>query len=145
MIEYGIALLVVCALSVLDKKAMPYALTLSVGWLAGFAGAAFWPAISFGICSATLLLYRREPTWWGQAVHLLAVAMLLADVLYWACVVQGAYIGVEYAYALNVGLALQLLLVGHQGAINGWIGLRDLCRRGLRHRSLRGMRHAEEA
>lgn len=145
MIEYGVALLVVCVLSLMDRRAMPYALTLSGGWLLGFGPPEAWPAISLLLCSVTLLLYLRDRTWWGLAIHTLAVLMLLADVLYWSLLVQGTYIGIEYAYSLNVGLALQLVLVGHRGAINGWTGLLDWSRQRVFRPVAHARHHAEEA
>jgi hypothetical protein len=145
MIEYGIALFVVCLLSFADKGAMPYALTLSAGWLLGFGPAEVWPVISLMLCAVTLFLYRRDGTWWGLAIHSLAVAMLLADVVYWTALVQGTYIGVEYAYALNAGLALQLILVGHRGVKSGWTGLLDWSRQRVFRPVAHARHRAEEA
>ena len=145
MIEYGVSCLVVCALSLLDKRAMLYALTLSGGWLLGFGPPEAWPAISLGICAVTLFLCRRDRTWWGAAIHAIAVGMLLMDVVYWSFLVQGTYIGVEYAMALNLGLAAQLILVGSRGAKRGWSGLLDWCSSRLRRPAVHGGCHAKEA
>ncbi len=145
MIEYGIALLVVCGLSFFDKRAMPYALTLLAGWLLGFGPAEAWPAISLGICLMTLIQCRKDGTSWGAAIHAIAVGMLLMDVVYWSMLVQGVYIGVEYAETLNAGLTAQLILVGYQGVKNGWIGLLDWRGSGVRRDALSGARHAKEA
>jgi len=140
-----VALLVVCVLSLMDKQALPYALTLSSGWLLGFGPVEAWPAISLGICTVTLYLCRRDKTWWGAAIHSLAVGMLLMDVLYWSMLVQGKYIGVEYATALNAGLAVQLILVGHRGVKRGWTGLLDWSRQRVFRPVADAGHHAKEA
>lgn len=124
---------------------MPYALALTVGWLMGFGPVQAWPAISLGLCVVTLALYRRDGTWWGLAINLLAVGMLFLDLIYWGLYVQGVDIWSEYSNTLNVGLALQLVLVGHRGVKSGWTRLLDWCGSRLRRPAVHGGCHAKEA
>lgn len=119
MIEYGVALLVVCALSLLDRRSLPYALTLSGGWLAGFAGVEWWPFISIASGFVlTCLLTHRSPLW-AWLIAACVPLMLLCDAAYLLGLANNVYLGVEYANTLNVLFAVQLLAGGWPGGRRG--------------------------
>lgn len=139
MIAYGLACLLVCVLSLADRRALPWALVISAGWVAGFSGPSYWPLISLCVCIATLFLFLNNPTKTGSAVHALAVVMLALDVWYYANLYAGRYVGVEYAQALNAGLIAQLVLIGMRGGINVGVSLREWCFPSVYRRRRRGL------
>lgn len=118
MIGYGIACVLVCALSLFDKRAIPYAIVIFLGWIAGFAGWQYWPLVSLVSASALFWLHIYRPIPVSPAVAALAALMLCADVIYLWFRWQRIPIEVEYGTALNIGLTCQLVLIGHVGAIN---------------------------
>lgn len=140
MIGYGIACLAVLALSFFDRRAMPYAFVILLGWVAGFMGWQYWPLVSLVSASTLFWLHIYRPIPVSPAVAALAALMLIADVIYLWFRWQRIPIEVEYATALNIGLTCQLVLVGHVGAINGG----DLLGSWLsgRLRGVRGVRRA---
>lgn len=119
MIEYGVALLVVCALSLLDRRSLPYALTLAAGWLAGFAGAEFWPFISIASGFVLVCLLNHKSPTWAWVIACCVPLMLLCDGVYLWGLANNVYLGVEYATALNVLFAVQLFAVGWPGGRRG--------------------------
>lgn len=119
MIVYGIACLIVFALSLMDRRAMSYAFVLAVGWIVGFAGVEIWPAISLIGGVIMFALFLNNPIWWKAGICACTVPMLALDVLYWHLLAQEIYIGEEYAQALNVLFAVQLFLAGYPGARHG--------------------------
>lgn len=135
MTTFGIALLWVCALSLLDKRALPFSLILAAGWIAGFAGYQWWPVISLASGSLmAVLLHRRSPAWAKVCVSCVPL-MLLCDAAYLWALAQNVYLGVEYATALNVLFTVQLLAVGWPGGRRGVrllvVGIRRADRRWL--------------
>jgi hypothetical protein len=135
MIEYGIACGIVVLLSLANRDALPWAILLLCGWVAGFAGHAFWPYISLSICLVTLFWFLDKPTQWKAGVHAVADVMFALDVWYLWQLNQGVYAGVEYANALTLGLIVQLALVGWQGVGNVLVRTRSVPN--LRRRSRR--------
>lgn len=138
MIGYGIACLVVCALSFSDRRAMPFAFIILAGWLFGAVSGAIsedawrlWPAISAVSATALYAFHLRDPDRRWALVSAVAGAMLLLDVLYLGFRWQRVPIEVEYSRALDFGLSVQLLIIGYQGAINGWVGFWDRVRGGV--------------
>lgn len=115
MIEYGIASLVVVALSLLHRPAMPYAITLAGGWLAGFLPVEVWWFISLtqGAIWACLLTHRSPA--WQRLCAICTPISLMCDGWYWLNYYNNQYVGVEYANALNVLFILQLACVGFPG------------------------------
>lgn len=133
IVGFGIALLVVCALSLFDRRAMPYAFTLLLGWLAGLSlGWQSWPLISLMSATTLFWLHINRTTRYSALVASLASAMLLADVVYLWFRWQRAPVEVEYAYALDLGLICQLGLVGYGGGINAWLRFWGWCVHSLR-------------
>lgn len=128
---YGLACLLVCVLSLADRRAFPFALTILSGWLVGYAALQLsptdywrlWPLLSAASAVVLTWLWRRDPDWRWKAVAALAGVMLLLDVAYLGFRWQRVPIEVEYARALDICLLVQLLLTGFRGAINGWVGL----------------------
>jgi hypothetical protein len=128
MIHYGLACMFVCVLSLADRRAIPIALTVLVGWTTAYLfGLAVpewawrtWAPIS--AVSAILLtwFWHRDPDWRWKAVASLAGVMLLLDVAYLGFRWQRVPIEVEYSRALDFCLSLQLLLIGFRGVTNGW-------------------------
>lgn len=134
MIEYGVACLVVLALSLLDKRATPFALTILGGWLSGFLGWQFWAVISL-VCGLTFFwLFLNDRQWKWGLVAAIEGASLALDILYLWFRWRGIPIEVEYANALTFGLVLKLALVGSGGLLNGWILLRSWSPSNLRRR-----------
>lgn len=128
MIEYGLAC--VLTLLVATPQARPYAAVILWGWLAGFAGVQWWPLVSLVISIATLWLCINRPFHGGATVALLAFMMLSADVIYALGLSLGLDWGHTYETALNLGLVAQLVLIGHEGVIDGGARIRDwLCDR----------------
>lgn len=138
MIHYGLACMFVCVLSLADRRAIPIALTVLVGWTTAYLfGLAVpewawrtWAPIS--AVSAILLtwFWHRDPDWRWKAVASLAGVMLFLDVAYLGFRWQRVPIEVEYSRALDFCLSAQLLLIGFRGAINAGIGFwRGLCGR----------------
>lgn len=136
MIQYGLACLLVCVLSLADRRAFPFALTILSGWLVGYAALQLsptdywrlWPILSAASAIVLTWLWRRAPDWRWKAVASLAGVMLLLDVAYLGFRWQRVPIEVEYARALDICLSVQLLLIGFRGAINVGCGLRDWLR-----------------
>ena len=119
MIEYGVALFAVCALSLLDKRAMPYALTLSAGWLAGFAGYEWWPTISVASgCVMAWLLSRHSPLW-AVIIACCIPLMLICDAAYLWGLSNNVYWGEQYAATLDKLLQVQILAAGWPGGRRG--------------------------
>jgi hypothetical protein len=117
VIGYGIALLAVCLLSILDRRSLPFALILLVGWLAGFAGFRYWTVISI-LSGLSLALARCSPLW-ARIIASCVPVMLLCDVVYFWALYRGVYIGVEYARGLDLLLSVQLLACSYPGARRG--------------------------
>jgi hypothetical protein len=128
VIEYGVACLVVLALSLADRRVTLYALTILVGWAAGFTAYKIspeeswriWPLISMVSALCLLGLSRRHAFWWSKPVAALAGAMLMLDGLYVVMRYQSVQIEVEYARALDLALIAQLSLIGWGGLRGGW-------------------------
>lgn len=98
---------------------MPYALTLSAGWLAGFAGADWWPTISVvSGCVMAWLLSRHSPLW-AVIIACCVPLMLICDAAYLLGLANNVYLGVEYANTLNALFVVQLLAVGWPGGKRG--------------------------
>lgn len=116
MIEYGIACALVCAVSALDVRAMPYALLLSVWWVLGFLPPETAPVITI-IMSCLIVLYaeKREREWWDWVIIGCLPFMALADAIYQAKLAIGVYSPVEYAYSLNILFSIQLACVAYPG------------------------------
>lgn len=140
MIEYGVAILVVLALTALDRRATPFALVILAGWLAGFLGWQFWAGISL-VCGLTffwLFLKDRDRRW--ATVTAIEGAALFVDVLYLWFRWRGIDVGVEYANALTFGLICKLALIGSGGLWNGVVLLRSWSPRDLRRRGRMALR-----
>src|SRR6476660_3451196 len=121
MIGYGIACLVVVALSAFDRRAMPFALILTAGWLLGFLPAWTWPFISIASGTALIsMMDHRSPTWAYVIVSCVPI-MLLCDAAYFGLLTNNVYVGEQYAGALNALFAVQLIACG-------WPGGRRACR-----------------
>lgn len=117
MIEYGIACVLVCLLSALDRRAMPYALLLAGWWGLGFLPPETAPAITI-IMACLIILYaeqRKAREWWDWAIVGLLPFMAMADAWYQAGLAFGVYRPVEYAYALNIMFSVQLACVAFPG------------------------------
>lgn len=135
MTVFGLALLWVCALSLLDKRALPWAMILAAGWVAGFSGYQWWPVISLASGSLmAFLLHSRSPAWALVCASCVPL-MLICDAAYLWALAQNVYLGVEYATALNVLFTVQLLAVGWPGGRRGVrllvVGIRRADRRWL--------------
>lgn len=128
MIFYGLACLSVVVLSLADRRALPFALTLLGGWLVGFclgwllpdSAWKVWPAISAFSSIALFSLWKKHGVWWGGATAACAASMLLLDGFYLWSRGQGLQIEVEYSRALDAMLLVQLALVtigGHRGRV----------------------------
>ena len=145
MIHYGLACLFVCVLSLADRRAIPFALTIFAGWIVGYIGGLvtpdawrMWPLISAVSGIILTQFYILDRNWRWKAVASLAGAMLLLDLLYLGFRWQRIPIEVEYSRALDIALVVQLLLVGYRGGINVGIGLLSWLRRGMGRGSLVG-------
>lgn len=143
MIQYGIACLLVCLLALPDKRVMPFALTISAGWVsAAILGKLSpdhaWMAWPFISAVSGVILYRlsqRYRFWWAMPVAALAGAMLMLDGLYVVCRYLGVQIEVEYSRALDLALIAQLSLIGYGGLVSdgGFLAwMRSRLRRGDR-------------
>lgn len=131
MISYGLACVVVCALSYFDARARPFAFVIMLGWLSGYclgvvapdSAYRLWPLISLvsGVVLYSFWLQDRQAKW--KAVSLLAGVMLCLDVLYLGLRWQRVPVELEYSRALDFCLAVQLVLIGWKGAINAGVGL----------------------
>jgi hypothetical protein len=119
VIGYGIALLAVCLLSLLDRRSLPFALILLAGWLAGFAGFQYWTVISILSGLALALALRRCSPLWARIIASCVPVMLLCDVVYFWALYRGVYIGTEYARCLDLLLSVQLLACSYPGARRG--------------------------
>lgn len=119
MIGFGIALAVVCALSLFDRRALPYALLLSAGWLLGFGPAEAWPFVSILSGLGFVWLLRKGGPPWAWIAACCVPPMLLCDAIYFWMLSQGVYLGPEYATTLNTLFAVQLLAIGWPGALRG--------------------------
>lgn len=128
MILYGLACLLVVALSLADRRALPFALVILGGWLAGFGSGGLspddswrvWPAISAASSIALFALWKKHGVWWGGATAACAASMLFLDGFYLWSRGQGLQIEVEYSRALDAMLLVQLALVtigGHRGRV----------------------------
>ena len=148
MIEYGLACVLVCLLSFLDRRASPYALTILTGWTVAYVLGLLipetawrsWSVISLFSASVLFWLHLRRPIPGSAAIASIAAVMLALDVAYLWFRWHGVRVEVEYSHALDAGLICQLLLIGAGGIANGWVGVRAWVSGGLRRRGgLRGV------
>lgn len=117
MIEYGIACVFVCVLSAFDRRAMPYALLLTLWWILGFLPPETAPVITI-IMACLIMIYaeqRKAREWWDWVIVGLLPFMAMADAWYQAGLAFGVYRPVEYAYALNIMFSVQLACVAFPG------------------------------
>lgn len=137
MIGYGIACLIVCCLSAFDRRAMPFALTVLLGWLVGYVAGwgnnpeailKAWMTISLVSSLVLFSLYRLDQQRRWMIVAAIAVAMLGIDVIYSWLRLNGIPAEIAHSKALDAGLTAQLFLIGYRGACNAgvlfWRGVR---------------------
>lgn len=124
MIQYGLACLLVCVLSLADRRALPFAVVILSGWMIGYVtgfhpdGWRLWPLISATSAVALTYFWHRDPDWRWKAIAALAGTMLFLDVLYLGLRWQRVPVELQYSRALDFCLLAQLALVGYRGGIN---------------------------
>jgi len=124
VIEYGLALLALCALCLMDRRALPFALILLSGWLLGFLPVEFWPLISIASGTAMILFLNHRSPFLHWLIVCCVPPMLYCDAVYFWMLSRGVYFGVEYANTLNAFLWVQMMACGFTGGkrLVGFVG-----------------------
>lgn len=130
LIVYGSACLAVVILSLLDRRSLPYSITLAGGWLLGFLPLEVWWFISLGQGAVLACYLKHDSPIWPRIVAGCIPLMLMADAVYWLARYNNHDVGPFYENALNVLLGVQLAftawpggrrLVGMVVALSRWI------------------------